>query len=443
VPATPVKGETGPAAARTESQRSFSSDYRVMQGFALPVFVGFFAAERAADLGLATLDVWHSARTRELPVELEGLIDEEVAERARRYARSRARLTLLRGLIGTALTATLLLSGALPWLDGWLGHGGLAPREHFVLYLFALALMLSLADLPFAAWRTCVIDRRHGLGACLPRAFCRDRLRDMALVLVTGLPFLYAAEAALSAEGAVGWVRLMGLVIFAQLAMAWVWPNLVAPALSRQRPVPPGPLEERLRPMVAMARLTIEDVALVEGGRRRSPAMVVGLGRPKVLLDATLCERLTTEEIAAVVAHELGHVMHRHLPARLALSVGSALVISLPLLATILWPALLTPFGFGWPSRQGAVAVVALLGGGFLFWLAPLGAYLSRRQEAQADREAVRLTGRPEALAAALLDLAEDHLVNLAPHPFTVAWRFSHPALAERLLAIAREADAP
>jgi STE24 endopeptidase len=87
-----------------------------------------------------------------------------------------------------------------------------------------------------------------------------------------------------------------------------------------------------------------------------------------------------------------------------------------------------------------ALALVLVAGGALAFWLAPIQAWLWRRQELEADAEAVRLTGRPEALGAALLDLAEDRLANPWPHPWYVAWRLSHPPVLARLLALAAAA---
>jgi STE24 endopeptidase len=249
-------------------------------------------------------------------------------------------------------------------------------------------------------------------------------------------------EAALAPAGVGGWWRLLALVLTGQLALAFLWPQVVAPALCRQRPLPPGPLGDRLGALAESAGVKAGRVRLVDGqGSGCQAAQVVGLLRPLVLIDAALCERFTAPEVEAMVAHELGHVRRRHLLGRLAISLAFSVVQTLPLLALLLWPAMLASFGFTAPSPHGAVGVVVLCGGAFMFWVTPLGAWLSRRQEVEADEEAVRLTGCPEALGAALLDLAEDHLSDPAPHPWSVAWRFSHPPLAQRLLTIAHAAS--
>src|SRR5512140_1696956 len=97
-------------------------------------------------------------------------------------------------------------------------------------------------------------------------------------------------------------------------------------------------------------------------------------------------------------------------------------------------------FGVYASSFHAAVALLALGGGAFVFWLAPLASFFSRRHEYEADRYAVRLAQAPGALKSALLRLNTDSLGNLHPHPWYSAWHYSHPVLVERLEAIDRAA---
>ena len=100
------------------------------------------------------------------------------------------------------------------------------------------------------------------------------------------------------------------------------------------------------------------------------------------------------------------------------------------------WPPLFQAFGFAAPSWHAAVALFALGGGAFTFFLAPLGSWLSRRHEYQADRFSVRLARAPGALGLALVKLNGENLSNLHPHPWYSRWHYSHPTLLERLEAI-------
>ncbi len=167
-----------------------------------------------------------------------------------------------------------------------------------------------------------------------------------------------------------------------------------------------------------------------------------GLFRPRVLLDDTLLAHLTLEEVAAVTAHEIGHHRLRHHAQRLGVSlVGTFAVLALTA-SFLSWAPLYQAFGFAGPSLHAGVALASLSVGTLAFWVTPITAAWSRRQEKAADAYAVRLFGRVGALASALQRLSERNLANPWPHPWYAAWKFSHPPLAERLVAMVRAADA-
>jgi STE24 endopeptidase len=171
-----------------------------------------------------------------------------------------------------------------------------------------------------------------------------------------------------------------------------------------------------------------------------SNAYFTGIFRPRIVLFDTLVERMSVDEAASVLAHEIGHYTARHVHRRLALSLAATLVLLFAVSCLVPWPPLYAAFGFEGPSLHAALALVSLGGGAFVFWLAPFAAGLSRRHEYAADRYAVRLARAPEALETALVRLNGENLSNLHPHPWYSAWHYSHPVLVERLAAIQRAA---
>ncbi len=410
-----------------------------MQAPIFPLFVGLIATWQTADLGLIALNLWHTRRAPAVPEELEGLVEPERAERARALALASGRVALCRAA-ATALTSLALLAfGLLPqadrWLDALVGRGS---GHEFVLLLGGLALLGGLVDLPFSAWNALSVERRFGLSALSGRAFLVGRLHHLAALSLLGVPLLYAAHALVTLGGASWWLWLFGLLALVQLAAAWLWPAVVAPRLQPQRRLPDGELKDRLEALALRAGFPADAIRVVEAARRGGPpnASLAGVGRPRLLLDDTLLGLLGPDQVLAVAAHELGHHRHGHLRARLLVGLlGSLGVLGLVGLS-VAWPGLYLALGFPGPSPHAALALAAVGGGVVAFWLAPLQAWLSRRQELEADAEAVRLTGSPEALGAALLDLAEDRLANPCPHPWYVAWRFTHPPVLARLLAL-------
>jgi STE24 endopeptidase len=409
------------------------------------ILLALFVVAQAVELGLVALNLCAASRARGVPPALRGLVPRRVAERARRYAVACGRHALVRGLCDAATTGWLLFGGALPWLDQRLTSAGLGGAHLFVAFLVAASLGVVLLDLPFAWWRARAIEQPFGFGQARFASFLFERTRALAFSSLLVLPLLYATWACLRHGGGAWWLWLFAVIASLQLALQWLGPAWTGSRLGNARPVTGGPLPARLEALTAAAGFRCGGVFVVAASRRtgHANAGLAGLFRPRVLLDDTLLARLPLEEVAAVTAHEIGHFRHRHQAQRLALALLMSLG-ALGVTAAILpWTPLYLAFGFDGPSHHAAVAIVSLSGGALAFWVTPLAAAWSRHQELEADAYAVRLFGRVGPLASALQRLSADNLANPWTHPWYAAWRFTHPPLAERLVALVRAAGGP
>lgn len=405
----------------------------------LLAFLLFFLLQYVVETGLLALNLRRVARSGgEVPAPLAGRIPEDTARRSQAYTLANGRLALVQGAYGALLTATVLLSGLLPALDGLLGRGGLAGASRFVAFLAALALLLSLAHLPFGLYRTFAVEARFGFNRTTPGLWLADRLKGLALSAALGLPLLWAVHAFMAGTGRHWWLWLFAFLCAVQVVLLWLYPSLIAPLFNRFSPLPPGALRERLEDLAARAGFRNRGLFVMDASRRsgHSNAYFMGLVRPRIVLFDTLVERMSPEESAAVLAHEVGHFKLRHVQRRLALGLATSLAGLFVLSLLVDWLPLFEAFGFERPSLHAAVTLFALAGPSFTFFLEPLGAWLSRRHEFAADRYSAELTREPGALASALVKLNGENLANLDPHPWYARWHHSHPTLLERLAAL-------
>jgi len=410
----------------------------------VPIFLVFFVAQVGIETALLLVNLRHVAAARGVPAPLAGAVDADTAERSRAYTLANGRFALVEGLAGAAVTLVVLLSGVLPWLDGALGGTGLRGAHRFVAFLALLAAASSIVWLPLGLWRTFVLEARFGFNRTTRRTWIIDRLKSLALQVVIGLPLLYAVYGFMRFTGRLWWVWLFAFLSAFQLFLMWLYPAVIAPLFNRFTPLPDGPLRERLEVLARDAGFQNRGLFVMDASRRsgHSNAYFTGVFRPRIVLFDTLVERMSVDEAASVLAHEIGHYKAHHVHRRLAVALASSLVGLLVLSWLVPWPPLHHAFGFAEPTLHGAVALLALGGGAFVFWLEPLASVLSRRHEYEADRFAVRTARAPYALKTALLRLTGENLSNLHPHPWYSAWHYSHPVLVERLAAIDREAAA-
>jgi STE24 endopeptidase len=390
--------------------------------------------------GLLALNLGHAARAgSEVPAALRERMPAETVRRALAYTLARGRLGLVHLAWDTALTLALLLSGLLPWLDAAVGRRLPGEATRFVAFLVALSALTSLASLPFSIWGTFVLEARFGFNRTTWRTWVADRAKGLALSAAIGVPLLYAAHGFMAATGPLWWAWLWAFLAAVQVVLLWLYPAVIAPIFNRFVPLPDGELRSRLDTLCRDTGFRTRGLFVMDASRRsaHSNAYFVGIFRPRIVLFDTLVSAMTVGEAVAVLAHEIGHYRERHVAKRLAAGLLSTLAALAVLAWLARWPPLFRAFGFSAPSWGAAVALVSLAGGAFTFFLAPVGAWWSRRHELAADRFAVRHAGAPEALGTALVKLAGENLGNLHPHPWYVRWHYTHPPLLERLAAIA------
>ncbi|MGH7314289.1 MAG: M48 family metalloprotease, partial [Candidatus Rokuibacteriota bacterium] len=165
---------------------------------------------------------------------------------------------------------------------------------------------------------------------------------------------------------------------------------------------------------------------------RTANAALAGLGRTRrIILFDTLVREFTPDEVAAVLAHELAHHVHRDTWRALGVQAGLT-IVALWAVDRLLEVGVTAgglesradPAGLPW------LALVVLLLG---LLATPLANAFSRWIERQADDFALALTGGARAFVAAMERLAALNLAERRPHPLKEMLLHSHPSIDRRI----------
>jgi len=174
---------------------------------------------------------------------------------------------------------------------------------------------------------------------------------------------------------------------------------------------------------------------VMDGSKRSSHgnAYFTGFGKTKrIVFFDTLLERLSPQEVEAVLAHELGHFKHRHVIKRMVwtFAVSLAFLWLLAQLMTQTW--FYTALGVSTSSTAMALLLFFIVVPQFTFLLSPLSSYYSRKHEFEADHYA---TGQAAAddLVTALVKLYKDNAATLTPDPLHSLFYDSHPPATARI----------
>ncbi|HEY5719671.1 MAG TPA: M48 family metallopeptidase [Gammaproteobacteria bacterium] len=404
------------------------------------LFLCMLGLSLGVEVWLALRQLRHVRAHRErVPAPFADRVTPEEHRKAADYTVARTRF----GLVGLAAGALLLLGWTLgggiallqaQW-QGLLGPGLAAG----VALLLSVLLLGVLLELPLAAWRTFRLEARFGFNRNTPRQFALDTLKGLGLALALGVPLAWAALWLMQRAGPGWWLWLWALWFGFNLLLAWAWPRLIAPLFNRFTPLTEAALKARVDALLARTGFDSRGVFVMDGSRRSAHgnAYFTGFGRAKrIVLFDTLVATLAPAEVEAVLAHELGHFRLHHVAKRLAASA----LLSLGGLALLGWLAGQAWFyhglGVAQPSDAAALLLFALALPPFTTLLHPLGAWLARRHEYQADAFAAQHSDRA-ALAAALVKLYRDNASTLTPDPLHSAFHDSHPPAPLRLARLA------
>jgi STE24 endopeptidase len=209
------------------------------------------------------------------------------------------------------------------------------------------------------------------------------------------------------------------------LSLSFVAPIVLEPLFNRFRPLEEGGLRGRLLGLAEQAGAPVRDVLVADASRRtrKLNAYVSGIGASRrVVVFDTLLERAGEEEIAVVVAHELGHRRDGHVVKLTALGMAGAVAA-----VAVVWAAL--GDGAGDPRN---VPVLLLLAAVLELAGLPLLAYVSRRFERAADRIALELTRDPDAFESVFRRLTAENVADLDP-PLVIRLISTHPPVPERI----------
>jgi STE24 endopeptidase len=377
---------------------------------------------------------------RPIPDSLAEVFSDETRAKLVDYIRDSKRVSFTRDVTMLGLLIVFWWSGGFGWLQTWAEAQGRGPVFTGVLVIALILLVQTWLSLPFEAWDTFGVEARYDFNKTTVGTFISDHFKSLAIMAIIGLPvaavivwfFQTQALAALYA-----WLFIAAFTIL----MTWLAPRVIMPLFLKFQPMEDGQLRDAIFDLAKKLDFPVKEVSVVDGSRRstKGNAFFAGFGKTRrIALYDTLLKSHTTEEIVAILAHEIGHNKLRHVPVMLALSLAEMGLM----LALIGW-ALKSPQFFAAFGVQGTPVGMGLVLFGMIYkplgvLTGLLGLAMSRKHEFEADAYAAQAVGTSKPLVEGLKRLSRDHLAHPQPHPLSVWLHYSHPPLIERLSALRR-----
>lgn len=374
-----------------------------------------------------------------VPASFADTITPDEHRKAADYAQARERVARLEVLVDAAVAIGWAVGG-IGLLYGALGTLFASPLARGTAFLVGTGVVGTLAGLPFSIYRTFRLESRFGFNKTDPRTFLVDRLKGAAISLVVAVPLLTALLWLMQRLTGLWWLWAWFGLLALMFVAPTVYVRLIAPRFNTFAPLADPALRARIEALLGRAGYRSSGLYTMDASRRTAHgnAFFIGFGRTKrIVMFDTLLGRCAPEEVQAVVAHELGHFLHRHV----LFAIVRSAAVSLVVLAAFGWlakqPWLLPAFGVGQGGEAVALYVCLLLASLIGPVTAPLGNWISRRNEYQADAYAGRTVG-VEPMVSALIRLARDNASTLTPDPLYALAHHSHPTVPSRVRHLRR-----
>ena len=387
-------------------------------------------------LWLARRHLVHVAAHRaQVPEAFRAQIGLGAHQKAADYTSAKVHLSILTVLFDAALLFVFTLGGGIQWIaDLWL-HTLASPLAQGMATIVLVLLLSALLETPFDLYRTFVIEARYGFNKMTLALYLADALKSLLLGALLGLPLLLGVLWLMERMGNNWWLYVWVVWVSFNLLLLFVYPSFIAPLFNKFQPLQDESLRARIEALLKKCGFTAKGLFVMDGSRRSTHgnAYFTGFGKTKrIVFFDTLLERLTPNEIEAVLAHELGHFKHRHVMKRIlftfALSLGFLWLLAQLMQASWFYQGL----GVTTPSTALALLLFFLVLPVFGFLLSPLMSHYSRKHEFEADAYAAQQTDAHD-LSSALVKMYQDNASTLTPDPLYSAFYDSHPPALTRI----------
>jgi STE24 endopeptidase len=389
----------------------------------------------AFDMWLSILNYNH--RTQPIPDNVKDIYDTESYSRWLNYTMENFRLGMIAKVLSTIIIVALLTFGFFPVLNRFSLTVSADPIIRTLIFVGIYMILNSLIDIPFSYIKNFKIEEKYGFNKTTKKTFVLDLLKSLIMMIVLGGSVLYVLLSLyLNSENFIlyTWLFLVTIMIFINILYTKVFIKI----FNKLTPLPDGELKEKIMEFAQKTGTSIKSISVMDASRRTKKlnAFFSGFGKFKsIVLYDNLIEKMSSDEIVAVLAHEIGHGKHMDTLRNLLMALIQMGIMLYFLQLFLSWEALSISFGFETVNIGfGLILFSVFLSPIDILLDVPLSA-ISRWAEYRADGYA-KENGYKEAMITALKRLAQENFANLTPHPLMVKMTYSHPPISQRIQAL-------
>ncbi|MFP4478666.1 MAG: M48 family metallopeptidase [Candidatus Izemoplasmatales bacterium] len=377
-------------------------------------------------------------RNAEIPDVVKDVYDDEEYEKYQKYAMTNFKFGLIIKGVNLLVIIILLSSGFFVWLANFTNSIYEDYYMQILMFLLFFYIIIFIIETIFSYIRTFKIEESFGFNKMTTITFINDKVKSFILTLLFAGGIIYGLLALHRNTNWMffiyAWAGLTIIIIVVNLS----YTRIFVPLFNKLKPLEDNELKIKINEFAESVGYQIDKISVMDASKRSSKlnAYFSGFGKSKrIVLYDTLIEKMSDEEIVAVLAHEIGHNKHKHIIFNLFQTV---VVLSVYLLLlTLFFEQSIFSQAFGFDDLHIGFNLIlySIILSPILTLISMLGSFISRKFEYQAD-DFVKKNYDENKLIVALKKLSRENFANLTPHPLYVKLMYSHPPVANRIKAL-------
>jgi len=301
-----------------------------------------------------------------------------------------------------------------------------------LLFVFGFIIINWTINIPLDIYQKFVIDEKFGFNKSTKLLYFIDNLKEIFLTILIGAPIILGISYFIE-NYELWWlwsfITIFGIIIFANM----LYPTVIAPMFNKMELLKDHSLEIKINELLEKVGFQSSGIFSVDASKRdsRLNAYFGGFGKSKrVVLFDTLIEKLNTQELLAVLGHELGHFKNGDVYKNLALM--GTLFFGLFYMLGHIPEQLFLDLEL---EKSGYLLMVLFM----LFTpiatmiIMPIFGMISRHNEFEADKMGSELSGNSIYLKEALKKLVVENRAFPKSHKIFIFFYYTHPPVSDRL----------
>lgn len=355
-------------------------------------------------------------------------------DRAKRYNNIKLTLSLTGTFLGWAFLFMIVYMGWSYTFESWAYSASSSTYVSLLIFTAIIGIIEWVIFFPLSFYSGYLLEHKYELSNQTLKKYFWENIKGLMVGVVIGVPILVIFYFFLETFKENWWIPVGIFMFVLTIILGRLAPVLIFPLFYKFKIIEDEELASLIKKRCKSVGMKVESIYQFDMSKntKKANAAFTGIGKSKrVILGDTLIDNFTSEEIDAIIAHELGHFKLNHLWKMM--TFGTLLTFLGLWIVSIIYSKWITFFGFSDITRFAALPLLGLIMGIYGFVTGPIQNIASRHHEREADQFSRELLGNSKQMIAALEKLSEQNLADRDPHPVVEFLFHSHPSIKHRI----------